>query len=112
VARHSKQIPIAQSGARGSPVTNECANAPALRIAVATIEPSETCICLPFNVIEIVEGRSGILIARRESFREIWLDRDERLAPRKLIGKQSGSGEGSGDAEPLVPSCEKESRIV
>ena len=50
VTRHSKQIPIPQTGKRGSPVT-ECRKAAVslAKMAVATVQPSATDISWPFT---------------------------------------------------------------
>jgi hypothetical protein len=42
LARHSRQIPMPQSGARGSPLTDRLQGCPAIIIAAATLVSSET----------------------------------------------------------------------
>jgi hypothetical protein len=51
--RHSKQIPIPQTGHRGSPVTDVRQASPVRTTATATVEPADTANCLPFNVTVI-----------------------------------------------------------
>jgi hypothetical protein len=49
VTRHSKQIPIPQSGPRASPVTDVRQGSPEASIDAATLVPAGTVTCLPFN---------------------------------------------------------------
>jgi hypothetical protein len=56
VARHSKQIPMPQSGPRGSPLTEVRHACPAIMIAAATVVSVVTEIFRPFTVIVISLG--------------------------------------------------------
>jgi hypothetical protein len=56
VARHSKQIPIPQSGPRASPLTEVRHACPEIIIAAATVVSVATEICRPFTVIVISPG--------------------------------------------------------
>jgi hypothetical protein len=76
--RHSKQIPMPQSGPRGSPVTDRRNVAiPALATAVATMAPAGTLIRAPLTVIVTASGTG--------TTRQIGFDRDRGRAAQELI---------------------------
>jgi hypothetical protein len=49
IMRHSKQMPMPQSGVLGSPATEILAGAPAMSAATAALVPFATSIVLPFT---------------------------------------------------------------
>ncbi len=64
VTRHSKQIPIPQSGPRGPPVTDVRQDSPAASIEAATLVPAGTLTCFPFNRIAMFLGMAdGFLLS-------------------------------------------------
>ena len=78
LTRHSKQIPIPQSGPRGSPVTDRRNIAiPAIATAVETMAPAGTPIPAPLTVIVTVSGTV--------TTRQIGFDWNRGCAAQKLI---------------------------
>jgi hypothetical protein len=88
VARHSKQIPIPQSGPRASPLTEVRHACPAIIIAAATVVSVAMETLRPFTVIVISPGMillAMILLTNaRVPSRFDWADmaRSESLASR------------------------------
>src|SRR5262245_59984687 len=106
VTRHSKQIPIPQSGPRGSPLTDlRNIEAPAAVTAAETMLPAGTLTGTPLIVRAIVS-------CMRFSPREIRLDRNGRTTMQDLVGHQFSCCQRVSDSQPFVSSGKKEPLVV
>jgi hypothetical protein len=72
VARHSMQMPMPHSGARGSPCTEKRHGSLAIMMAAATLVPAATDTAMPFTVIEKVSFNCGKLQVRAANFHQIF----------------------------------------
>jgi len=98
-ARHSKQIPIPQSGARGSPVTDGRHEVkPANAMAVAADVPCATRSSTSFTVTSMSSGKR----AHPETRRQIWPGRDRGLTAEQ-VRHQFSSRQRGGDTQSLMP---------
>ena len=92
--RHSKQIPIAQSAPRGSPLTEFRHGCPAIVTATATVAPEGTDIREPFTV-SVTEPGVGVDaelcmgVFLRGSRGQIWLNRNFWFRARDRIHQNS-----------------------
>src|SRR5215813_2440927 len=108
VTRHSKQMPIPQSGARGWPVTERrYVVMPASAIAVETGVPSATVTGIPLTVT-----RTEVSGMRGRSRRQIWIRRDRRHAALDVIRDQASGPQRSRNAETFVPGSQQQSLIL
>jgi hypothetical protein len=82
--RHSKQIPMPQSGPRGSPLTDVRQACPASIIAIATVVPEGTTTGFPFTVT-VISLRMRVLLCG--SRRQVRFDRNLRFCSGDLIGQ-------------------------
>src|SRR5690348_5868420 len=104
VARHSKQIPIAHKGPRGSAVTERrTIEIPDDKIAASTVVPGETLRGAPFTLMEMASGMHALANA----IWKIWRDGNFGFAAEQLVYEQLRGSERSGDAEAFVASGEK-----
>src|SRR6185437_10257601 len=96
--RHSKQIPMPQSGPRSSPDTERRnPERPASKTAAATVEPRGTRTVTPFTFI-CTASRMGHLHAAAGRIR---FERNGGSALQKLVEQQAAGGQRSGDAQAL-----------
>ena len=105
VARHSKQIPIPQTGPRSSPWTERLKPARVVRIAAATVVPACTFTSAPSMVIFTKSGMGRLA----EPCREIRGDRN--FVARPLKSADSSSAVASEVVMPR-PSCPVARKIV
>jgi hypothetical protein len=68
VMRHSIQMPMPQSAARGSPCTEYRQGSPAIITAAATLVPSSTSTCLPLMVMEIRRSFNCVFLPEYASY--------------------------------------------
>jgi hypothetical protein len=73
MVRHSQQIPMAQRGPLGSPVTEFRHVSPAATMATHTVVPWGTLIDFRLIVSEMV---SGMGFRHRKAGRRIWVERN------------------------------------
>src|SRR5262249_49459378 len=104
MARHSKHIPMPQSAARGSPVTDVRQGCPAIAIATATVEPAGTAIDCPLTRTVRSLNMDVLLCRPREQVR---LHRNLRGCACHLVDQNSGSSERCGYAEAFVAGRQK-----
>ena len=83
VARHSKQMPMPQTGHRRSPETDR-RKPPAITIALATEVPGLTAISL--SSMRTLMG-SRMMGYRRKAHGQKWFERDFRLAPEGRVNE-------------------------
>src|SRR5689334_16672404 len=101
--RHSKQIPMPQSGPRSSPDTERRKpERPASKTAAATVEPRGTRTVTPFTFICTASRMGHLHIAAGR----IRLDGDSGRALQKLVEQQTTGGQRSGDAQTFVAGGE------
>lgn len=86
VTRHSKQVPMPQSGARGSPLTERRETHPASATATATVEPIGADTGLPFTDSASCSGM-GVVEGSRGQVRLRW---NARRSSHHSIGYESG----------------------
>lgn len=100
VMRHSKQIPIPQSGPRGAPPTDTRHGCPASIAAAATVVPGSTSTVTPLTV----RDRLGMGMLHSDPGWQIRLNGNFWFRTRYLIDENTRSSERSGDAKALVAS--------
>src|ERR1022692_4675891 len=111
LARHSKQIPMPQSGPRGSPVTEvRVAVKPATRSAAAADVPAATRTSLPFTTISMLSA----MRAHSGAGWQVGFRRNGRRTAGDLRRDQLRGGKRGGDTQSFVTSGERHAihRIV
>jgi len=72
VAQHSMQIPMPQSGPRGSPLSEKRHGSLAMMTAAATLAPELTRTCLPLTVMEQLSLIGCTLLRSQQDHLEAW----------------------------------------
>src|SRR5690348_17185088 len=112
VTRHSKQMPIPQSGPRGSPVTDRRnVEIPASAMAVETSEPAGTLIARP-STVSLTGPESGMMRLRYGSGGQVGVGGDRTRGVQQLGGDELGRAERGGDAESFVACGQPQARVA
>src|SRR5882762_1010966 len=108
VTRHSKQMPIPQSGPRGWPLTEIRQDCAATAAATATVEPEATSTGTPLTL----KLRLGMHMLLGRSGGQVRLDRDLGFRAGNLVHQNPRGPQRGRDAQPLVTSRQKQGLVI